>query len=543
MAGYRWARKGDVNAFFGLMLDNVAVMVLLVGTIARADPVQEGGVFFTRAFVLTRMIPGTALGVLLGDLVYTFLAFRLARRNGRDDVTAMPLGLDTPSTFGIALLVLLPVLRQSYERLGDHARAMEFAWHVGLVVLVLSGIFKIVLAPLGNAVRRLVPRAGLLGSLAAIALALIAFLPLVIDGIAGVPLVGLAALGIILWSLVARRGLPFRFPGALAAVLVGVLLYWASHLTGTWTGLPIVPPPEAAVPWTWEPTALVSFYGNSPEWAEVFRTALAKMPVALPFALATIVGGIDCTESAAAAGDDYDTRGILLTEGFASLIAGLLGGVIQTTPYIGHPAYKMMGGRAAYTLATALFVGGVGYLGGFTFLFAALPKAAMFPILVFVGVEITAQSFHATPTRHYPALALAMMPALAYLGVVILNTAFGPAEPANPAFVQTLRCLANGFLISGLIWATALALLIDGKPGAAATWFAVAGMLALVGIIHSPLPGEQIALPHTVLAQVPEGFREAVRTQTPYHWAATYGLLALIFLGLARRKGEEGKSP
>ena len=27
---YRWADRGDVNAFFGLMLDNVAVMVLLV---------------------------------------------------------------------------------------------------------------------------------------------------------------------------------------------------------------------------------------------------------------------------------------------------------------------------------------------------------------------------------------------------------------------------------------------------------------------------------------------------------------------------------
>ena len=37
---------------------------------------------------------------------------------------------------------------------------------------------------------------------------------------------------------------------------------------------------------------------------------------------------------------------------------------------------------------------------------------------------------------------------------------------------------------------------------------------------------------------VPEGFREVARTQTPYHWAATYGLLALMFLGLGR-KGEE----
>ena len=83
------------------MLDNVAVMIILVTTLA-------GTGLFTSDFVLTRMIPGTALGVLLGDLVYTWMAFRLARRTGRPDVTAMPLGLDTPSTFGVAFLILIP---------------------------------------------------------------------------------------------------------------------------------------------------------------------------------------------------------------------------------------------------------------------------------------------------------------------------------------------------------------------------------------------------------------------------------------------------
>src|SRR5207244_10651092 len=98
---------------------------------------------FTPQFVITRMIPGTALGVLIGDLVYTWMAFRLARRTGRTDVTAMPLGLDTPSTFGIGLLVLLPALRQGRVMHGmTHESAMLFAWHVGLSVLVLVGLFK-----------------------------------------------------------------------------------------------------------------------------------------------------------------------------------------------------------------------------------------------------------------------------------------------------------------------------------------------------------------------------------------------------------------
>ena len=77
-----------------------------------------------------------------------------------------------------------------------------------------------------------------------------------------------------------------------------------------------------------------------------WREAVGYLPVAIPLALATVVGGIDCTESAAAAGDDYPTGPIIAAEGVATLVAGSFGGVIQSTPYIGHPAYKAMGARA-----------------------------------------------------------------------------------------------------------------------------------------------------------------------------------------------------
>ncbi len=536
MIPYPWARRGDVNAFFGLMLDNVAVMIILVSSITGTEA-------FTPGFVLSRMIPGTALGVLLGDLVFTVLAFRLARRTGRGDVTAMPLGLDTPSTFGVAFLVLLPALGYGSKTLGlEHPRAMEFAWHVGMVTLVLAGVFKTLLAPLGNAVRRLVPRAGLLGSLAAIALALIAFLPLLLDGIAAVPPVGMVALTVILVTLVAHRDLPRQFPGALAAVLLGVAVYWICVSSDTLFGSTLVPAPQPPEPLAiWDPASLLSFYGGGSDWwGKVFTYALGRLPVVLPFALATVVGGIDCTESAAAAGDEYDTRTILLTEGVASFVAGLLGGVIQTTPYIGHPAYKMMGGRAAYTLATALFVGGVGCVGGFSYLYYLLPTAAMFPILVFVGLEITAQSFQATPTKHYPALALAILPALAYLitatigqASLVLNPALeGPPADHARLVLQTLRCLANGFLLSSMLWAAALAMVIDNRLRAAAAFFAVAGVCAFVGLIHSPLPSEQVGLPWQILAQVPESLQAALRYQTPYHWVGAYALVVLVLLAL-----------
>ncbi len=541
MSRYAWARWGDVNAFFGLILDNVAVMTVLVVLVASGEPEVERR--FSREFVLTQMIPGTVLGVVVGDLAYTWLAFRLARRTGRSDVTAMPLGLDTPSTFAVGPLVLLPALREGMTRYGlTHDQAMVFAWHVAAVVLVMVGIFKSAVAPLGGRIRRWAPRAGLLGSLAGIALALIAFLPLW-SHIAAVPVVGMVSLAVILVSLVAHRALPGHVPGALAAVLLGTVVFWGGQQLGDLLDWPIVPPiaGEAGAAWR-APDLLPVFARDIGWWHQVLLAALASLPVMLPFALATVVGGIDCTESAAAAGDEYDTRSILLTEGLASVVAGLCGGVIQNTPYIGQPAYKAMGGRAAYTLATALFIGVAGLCGWFTHVFTWLPAAATFPILIFIGLEIGSQSFHATPKAHYPAVALAMLPALAYLALIPVDQVLAGSTPPEhvAAAVQTLRCLSSGFIVTSLLWASALAAVIDGKMPRAVGVLAIAAVCSLFGVIHSPLVPAVIAWPHAVFAALPDD--PAILCQSPYHWAAAYGLAALVLAILGWRGGNRERA-
>ena len=71
----RWYAAGDVNAFFGLAVDNLTNLVVLAGLLI--------GVFgFPADLVLYRIVPGTALGVLVGDLWYTWLAWRLGARAG-----------------------------------------------------------------------------------------------------------------------------------------------------------------------------------------------------------------------------------------------------------------------------------------------------------------------------------------------------------------------------------------------------------------------------------------------------------------------------
>jgi AGZA family xanthine/uracil permease-like MFS transporter len=286
------------------------------------------------------------------------------------------------------------------------------------------------------------------------------------------------------------------------------------------------------------------------DWfAQGWREAVGYLPVAIPLALATVVGGIDCTESAAAAGDEYPTGPIIATEGFATVLGGLFGGVIQTTPYIGHPAYKAMGARAAYTLATALFVGAAGIFGFFDWIFFIIPKAVIFPILIFIGLEITAQSFQATPPRHYAAVALACVPALAYLAVLALNQLlpelgkpFAQLAPGTQRWIQTVTVLAGGgtFIVTSLLWATALVHLIDGRIRPVVAVLLLAAVFSWFGIIHSPLPSGPIMTPGAVIRQLQaEGRAAAAAGQTPDYWAAAYTVTAAALLAL----GWMGKRP
>jgi AGZA family xanthine/uracil permease-like MFS transporter len=411
----------------------------------------------------------------------------------------------------------------------DETAAATHAWHVGMAAIFASGLFKMVCAFGSHQFRTLIPRAGLLGSLTAVALVLISFMPLL--EILHHPVVGMVALAIILTTLIARAPLPFRMPGALGALLVAGCLFYGMKIV---SGVPVAEifstahadfQPAAGL-WPTEWLAAWRF-----EWLSVLfsREFVNYLPIILPFALGTVVGGIDCTESAAAAGDEYDTQQVIGVEAIATIIAALCGGVIQTTPYIGHPAYKAMGGRAAYVLATALFVGSAGLLGYFGFLYLVIPKAAVFPILIFVGLEITAQSFHATPKRHYTAVALSCGPALGYLVMIHIDQLsavidWSKLSTARLDELRTIRMLSAGFIVTSLIWASGLAAIVDRHFYRAAAFFAVGAVATLFGVMHSPFPGSPVFLPWSL---EPEQQREL---HAILHFAGGYFAVAVVMI-------------
>jgi AGZA family xanthine/uracil permease-like MFS transporter len=512
-ARYRWAAAGDLNAFFGLSIDNLAVLVLTVSLLATVFN-------YPAQFALSHLVPGTAVGVVVGDLIFTWMAFRLARRTGRGDITAMPLGLDTPSTFGMVFFVIGPAFAEALAGGMDQEAAARRAWHIGMCSIVASGVFKLACAFIAGPVRRLVPRAALLGSLTAIALALITFLPLL--EIFASPLAGLVALGIVLASLTAHVPFPFKIPGALAALVIGGLIQFAGQRVG-WipeAGHMAIDPAAALWPTEW----LAAFRC---EWLEAWPQTVKYLPIVIPFALATVVGGIDCTESAAAAGDEYDTGSVIGVEAIATIIAGACGGVIQTTPYIGHPAYKAMGGRAAYTLMTAAFIGIAGLTGTFAYLYQILPGPALVPILVFVGLEITAQSFHATPQRHYPAVALACVPALAALAKIETDKVMAAGAKPDALLARelfSLQIISAGFIVTSVLWAGMLTALLDRRLLRATGWCLAAAAFTLCGVIHSPFKDGRLFLPWAI-GDLPT---EAAG-RGPLDLAGAYALLAVLF--------------
>lgn len=474
-------RWGETTAFLALFLDNVGVLVFF-------SAIMVFSFNYPADIILTKMIPGTAVGILIGDIIYTWLAVRLSQKTGRKHVTAMPLGIDTPSTIGIAYAVLGPTFLAS----GD----AQLTWQVGMATLFMIGIVKTIISFFGRWVQRIIPTAGLLGPLAGIGLLLLGFLPLI--ELFNEVVVGMVALGLIFTSLMSRLALPGRFPGVLAAVLFGTTLHFALGLGGFL--------PEFSTP-TLEfrlalPAISLGFLKTLPE-------SMQYLTIAIPFGILTIIGGINNTESARLAGDDYRTRDILLTEAISSLIASFFGGVAQTTPYIGHPAYKKMGATWLYTLFTALFVGLCSFTGLLSLLVSIIPRAVIAPIFIFIGFEIIRQAYHEAPAAHSPAVSFSILPTVANLVLIIMNQftevlALDPAKlPAHlKAVYETLVMLSNGFIVSGLLWGSMLSFIIDHKPRLAALCAVLSAILTLFGFIHSVKPTGELYWPWQVETKV-----------------------------------------
>jgi AGZA family xanthine/uracil permease-like MFS transporter len=90
--------------------------------------------------------------------------------------------------------------------------------------------------------------------------------------------------------------------------------------------------------------------------------------------------------------------------------------------------------------------------------------------------------------------------------------------------------LSAGFIVTSLLWASALAAIIDRRLKTAAAFMLVAAGCSLFGVIHSPFPGSPIFWPW--IDNPPSGLALSASAagQTPIYLSAGYGLTALLLL-------------
>jgi adenine/guanine/hypoxanthine permease len=514
----RWFVRQDVDGLLGLALDNLIQILLVVG-------LCRGLLDYPATLVYGRILPAVALSLIVGNVYYSWLAYRLGVREGRDDRTALPYGINTVSLFAHVFLVMLPVKLIALDRGATMDEAITLSWQAGLVACLGSGIIELIGSALANPLRRWLPRAALLSTLAGIGLTFIAlgFLFRTYE----YPVVALVPLGIILLTYFGR--VEFPIPGGLLAVLVGTALAWMTglvHLNDATFS-------QAVAPLGWHPPGI--FIDALWQSREILLT---QLNVILPMGLFNLVGSLQNLESAEAAGDAYPTAPCLAANGVGSVVAAVCGSCFPTTIYIGHPGWKAMGARIGYSWLNGVVMALLCVTGAAAVVAAIIPIEAGMAIVLWIGIVIGAQAFQATPMKHAPAVIVGLLPGIAGWGAQLIKTSLRAAglatvdRPFTPDLLPVFAradiylggafALEQGQILSAMLLAAMTVFIIERQFGWAGVCMLVAAGFSWVGLMHSYrwMPSDTVLHP---------GWG------TGGTWAAGYLLLALLFYWAAWR--------
>lgn len=506
----RWFVRGDIDGFFGLAVDNL-VQLLLIDALCRFV------LGFDDALLYGQVLPGVAVSLLVGNLYYAWQARRLGAALGRDDLCALPYGINTVSVFAHVFLVMFPAkLAAQLAGADDPARV---AWQAGLVACFGSGLIELCGAFVAERLRKATPRAALLSTLAGVALGFIS-LGFLFRSFAR-PVVGLVTLAVLLMVYFGRVRFRGGLPGGLVAVALGTLIAWLTgvapvgeaptHGHGAHVPIPALGP-------------LIDALGSGALWTYI--------SVIVPMGVFNVVGSLQNIEAAEAAGDPYPTTPSLAVNGLGTLAAALFGSCFPTTIYIGHPGWKVMGARAGYSVLNGVFATLVCLTGTLSYLAWAVPIEAGMAIVLWIGLVITAPAFEATPRHHAPAVVIGILPSVGAWGAMMAKAglrAAGLGQPGqpemSPALVPAFQsadvwidgafALEQGFIFTSMFLAAATVAVIERQFTRAAAWCLAGAALSLAGFMHS----YRFTPADTALSLAPA-----------WTFAQGYALMAAVFL-------------
>ncbi|MEY4546146.1 MAG: hypothetical protein RL685_2341, partial [Pseudomonadota bacterium] len=154
--------SGDWNALFGFGT-NILVNMLVLTTLLRFV------IKMPDELVFGRILPAAGLMMLLSTMYYARLAYKLAEKTGRTDVCALPSGISVPHMFIVVFVIMLPIAVKT----GDPIKG----WEAGLTWVFVQSFVLMVGGFVAPYIRKIAPRAALLGTLAGVSIAFISMRP------------------------------------------------------------------------------------------------------------------------------------------------------------------------------------------------------------------------------------------------------------------------------------------------------------------------------------------------------------------------------
>ncbi|ROO88295.1 AGZA family xanthine/uracil permease-like MFS transporter [Actinocorallia herbida] len=459
---------GDTNAFFGLGFNVMVNVLVLTGLCLGVVNIPGSDVYGV-------ILPALGIQMLIGNVYYTYLARRLAAKEGRTDVCAMPYGPSVPHMFIVTFVIMLPIYLATKDPLAAWAAGLAWSFIIGLIVIL--GAF------VGPYIRKYTPQAAMLGTLAGISIAFISMRPT--GQMFEAAWIALPVLIILLIGFFTDLKLPFGLPVGLVALLVGSAIGWIggymepADVTAAAKDIAIGLP-------TLQIDLLI----------DGLKEVSPLLATAIPLGIYNFTEGMTNVESAAVAGDEYNLRAVLFADGLGAVVGAGLGSPFPPAVYIGHPGWKAAGGRTAYSLATGVVIALFCFLGFFAVLGALLPTPAIVPILLYIGLLIGAQAFQEVPKAHAIAVVMAIIPNVASWAVgqmdnVLSAAGTSAAELGEDALAGAgvvyhgLKLLGGGAILAGLVLGAIVAFIIDRRFVWAAGYAAAGAVLSFIGLVHA----------------------------------------------------------
>jgi len=479
---------GDWNAFFGFGTNILVNLLVLTGLMRFVLKMPDDLVF-------GRILPATGLMLCLSTMYYAWLAYRLAQRTGRADVCALPSGVSVPHMFVVTFVIMLPISIKT----GDPIKG----WEAGLTWVFIQSFVLMIGGYIGPFVRKVTPRAALLGTLAGVSIAFISMRPTL--EMFMTPVIGMVCFAIILLSWFGGVRYFKGVPAGLVAIAVGCLIAWGSNAFGlNFAGMNVDKVAQAVANFGFSiPIPAVDHVFSGFQFLGVI------LITAIPFGIYDLVEALDNVESASVAGDSFPTTRVLTADGVISLIGCLMGNPFINAVYIGHPGWKAMGGRIGYSAATGIAVILLSMFGIVAAMMALIPVVAISPILLYIGMLIGAQAFQETPKSHAPAIILGLVPHLAAWGKLQIDNALAAAGTSAAAvgfdqlgqvgiLYKGMAVIGGGAILGGLVLCAIAVFVIDRQFVKAALFALVGALLTFFGFMH----GEAIGVAQSPLVAI-----------------------------------------